>query len=344
MSHKLSIDTKTGKAEMFYVDEEPWHKLGERLSGPPTSAEAIKQAHLDWEVAKVPLAMPYGKTHRELQGHYAVVRLDRWNRDELLTPGGSVLGVVKEYYQPLQNSEAFEFFDPLIKAGSVTYETAGALGDGERVWVLAHLPEDMSVVKDDIVRRYLLLSNSHDGNSSVQVKLTPIRVVCNNTLTMALRDGPALYIAHRQGLRDQLESARELIAAVTRRYDGIADSFRRFAEIGLDERRLGRYLSTVFPDPKRGVTPKDRYRQLKQKVLENRLWSKRFFEAGKGTDIPGVSGTLWAAYNGVAEFVDHRDSGRPESQRLDSIWFGDGYCAKARAFRVAEQLAKSWRN
>jgi phage/plasmid-like protein (TIGR03299 family) len=106
---------------------------------------------------------------------------------------------------PLQNVEAFEFFDPILGEGAATYETAGALGKGERVWILARLSGDFNVAGGDVIRRYLLLSNSHDGTSSLQVKITPVRVVCNNTLTLALSQGGTLRVRHDRDVKTALE-------------------------------------------------------------------------------------------------------------------------------------------
>ena len=166
MAHELLIEN--GKAAMFYVDTPPWHNLGTQLKTTPSSEEAIRFARLDWRVAKVPLYVAGGTRLHEVHDRFALVR-----EDTLGKPDCSVFGIAGRDYVPLQNAEAFEFFDPIVKEGDAVYETAGALGKGERVWVLARLCGEMQVAEGDDIRRYLLLSNSHDGTSSLQVKFTP---------------------------------------------------------------------------------------------------------------------------------------------------------------------------
>ena len=192
MAHEIYIK-KDGKAAMMYVGEDPWHGLGTKLVNPPTSLEAIRAAGLDWEVDKFPLFAQFGKDRQFMKkvDRYALMPVDR-----IESPDCPVLGVVGQDYGIVQNRDAFTFFDPIISEKLATYETAGALGEGERVWVLAKLPGDIVVHKDDKVIKYLLLVNSHTGMASVQIKLTPVRVVCNNTLTMALSFGESMRIPH----------------------------------------------------------------------------------------------------------------------------------------------------
>jgi phage/plasmid-like protein (TIGR03299 family) len=147
----------------------------------------------------------------------------------------------------LQNHEAFEFFDPIVGGGEAIYHTAGALGEGERVWILAKLPGEIRVIGDDITHNFLLLSNSHDGNSDVQIKFTPIRVVCENTLTQALREGPSLRIAHTRDVRERLRLAASMLNAIKVRFSELEGVFSRMAEDRMDQSRMTRYFRDVFP-------------------------------------------------------------------------------------------------
>ena len=332
MGHNIEI--KNGEASMFYVNEEPWHGLGQKLEKPATAQEAIQAAKLDWRVMKVPLYAQRDVIQLRAKGKYGVVREDLWGNDEC-----SVLGIVGRHYTPLQNSDSFTFFDPIVGENAAIYHTAGVLGAGERIWILAKLPDDIRVVGDDIVNKYLLLSNSHDGTSAVQVKFTPIRVVCQNTLTMALSRGQTVRVAHTKSLPERLQMAVKLLGIIKTRFNEIETAFKNMTRVTINENRLAEYYQEVFPDP--SDPENDR---VMKRVQDDRLLAEYFFDQGKGNRIAGVAGTLWAAYNGVTELVDHRMTQTSDLQRLKSVWFGGGYFVKARAFRVAEGKLSSWVN
>lgn len=331
MAHDLWIEAANGKAAMFYVDEVPWHGLGQRLANPATSAEAIKAANLDWRVSKQLLYVQQGVGHVPVQDRYAVMRPKQGEEQ-----GDVVLGVVGKEYTPLQNSEAFKFFDHIVGKNAAIYHTAGALGQGERVWILVKLPGTIQVVGDDITDKYLLLANSHDGSSAVQVKFTPIRVVCNNTLTIALGQGDPIRIPHTKDVRKELKRAERTLGIINRRYNDISKVFKAMVAHKLNSERVDKYMALVFP------TPHDQADEYGLKrALANRALAGMLFDQGAGNRMRGVEGTLWAAYNGVTELVDHRETKQTPDKRLNSIWFGDGYLAKVRAFRVAGEFLRA---
>jgi phage/plasmid-like protein (TIGR03299 family) len=329
-----NLNERNGQTAVMVVGEPAWHQLGQVLDQPATAAEAISAAKLDWNVIKQPL-FAGSEEHLRIPARFAVVREDDWKNKK-----ATVLGLVGKDYMPLQNRQAFEFFDPIVGEKAAVYRTAGALGEGERVWILAKLPGDIRVIGDDIAHKYLLLSNSHDGNSAVQIKFTPIRVVCENTLTMALRDGPTLRIPHTKDVRERLRVAANLLNGIKVRFSEIEGVFGKMAEAPMVEGRLSRYFQGVFPDPRRG-SDDERYERALVQAQRDRAGAEYRAEMGKGMDLPGVRGTLWAAYNGVTEYIDYdRFGGSTPSRQLNAIWFGDGYSAKVRAYRVAEQQLK----
>lgn len=339
MGHGFKINN--GQISMFYVGDKPWHGLGMELKSPATAEEAIVAAKLDWQVGRQSLYLqqPKSEARIRIEDKFAIVREDFLKEGEY-----PVLGIVGKEYTPLQNCEAFEFFDPIVGTGAAIYHTAGALGNGERVWILAKLPECIQVAGNDITDKYLLLSNSHDGNSSVQIKFTPIRVVCYNTLTMALSQGHNLTVRHGRNLHERLKNAERNLGIITERFDEIGDGFRAMARVKMNAEQVGEYFKLVFPDPANSnLDEKERQSALKI-VQRNRTWSEYFFDQGKGNREKGVAGTLWAAYNGVTEYIDHRDTRQDDDRRLESIWFGEGYLTKARAFRIAEEKVKVWLN
>lgn len=222
-------------------------------------------------------------------------------------------------YTPLQNVEAFDFFDLIVGERAAIYHTAGALGRGQRIWILAKLPTAMRVIGDDITDKFLLLTNNHDGESAVQIKFTPIRVVCQNTLTFALQGGATLRVAHTRSMQDRLLEADQILGIVHMRYATIEEHFKAMARVQLSGQRLSEYLEKVFPWPRR------KQENLRCSIERNRMKAEYFFVEGKGNRLGGVRGTLWAAYNGVIELVDHRVSdpkvGRVQSadRRLQSL-------------------------
>ena len=171
MAHNLAATN--GRSALAYFGETPWHGLGTKLDEPATAAEAIAAAGLDYEVGLKPVITTDGIPVPQRK---AVVRSDT----------DDVIGVVGNNYVPIQNRQCFGFLDAVVAEGRLLYHTAGALGQGERVWLLAKLPSEIRVKNsDDLVNKFLLLSNTHDGSSALRVFFTPIRVVCQNTLNLA---------------------------------------------------------------------------------------------------------------------------------------------------------------
>jgi phage/plasmid-like protein (TIGR03299 family) len=174
---------------MAYYGEVPWHGLGKQVPKGLTAEQMIRAAGLDWDVELLPARGAREINRKGEFSRYEVVRVPRPNTTE----NEVLLGVVSRRYQPLQNVEAFEFFDSIVGEGKAHFETAGALGEGERIWVMAKMPQAMEIVRGDECFKYLLLSNTHSGDGSVIVKFTAMRVVCQNTLMLAMEDGQKAY-------------------------------------------------------------------------------------------------------------------------------------------------------
>ena len=332
MSHNLLIEN--GEASMMYVGGAPWHSLGTRLDKPATAEEAIQAAHLNWTVKKLPLYASDGENSLLkllVPDKYAVARENSLD----------VLGVVGSSYTPVQNREAFAFFDPIVGQEAAIYHTAGALSKGERVWILAKLPDSIRVVGDDVTDKFLLLTNSHDGTSSLQVKFTPVRVVCQNTLSLAINQGGAgIKISHHTDIHQRMKAAEKMLGIVHQQYDELADTFRHMVQVPMHGNRLERYLEYVFPEPKERQPTESEA----ECIARDRSWSQYFFDQGAGNRMKGVEGTLWAAYNGVTEMLDHRKIRQTADQRLASIWFGAAERTKARALTVAVEMLPHFRN
>jgi phage/plasmid-like protein (TIGR03299 family) len=337
MAHELLIDD--GEAAMMYVGEVPWHGLGTRLEvAPKTAAEAMKAARLDWEVGLKRVYAWEGEHFYEIPDRKAVVRLDHWGEEEC-----QPFSLVGNDYHVLQNRESFSFFDPIVETGKVTYHTAGALGRGERIWILAMVNDPISIKGVEKIEKYLLLSNGHDGRTSLQVRFTPIRVVCQNTLSAALASGGDLFKSyHDSQMHRKLEDAQQVVKRIIGYYDDLGQKFNAFANKQMTTELTAQYVRAVFPEPKRKRGESDRrFEMAVQRNNQHRNESVRLFEHGRGNQANQVKGTLWAAYNGVTELVDHHWGYENRAQRLSWLWFGEGERIKVRAFEEAAKLAKN---
>lgn len=318
---------------MAYVGKPPWHGQGERVPPDVTAEEMIRAAGLDWAVEKrpargtKPMVNSWGK---EKFSRYELVRLPRKSKKEEEV----TLGIVSDRYEPLQNAEAFSFFDPIVNMKTATYETAGALGDGERIWVMAKMPGAIKVVLGDECQKHLLLSNSHTGQGSVIVKFTAVRVVCQNTLTMAMNDGQSAFrVRHSAKMGKRLDEVGELIATANQIYEEAAKRFQKLAATQVkDKRMLEEYLAALFPrnesQEKRGTNPPK--------------WDHvtKLFETLPDLQYPGVKRSLWAAYNAVTRFEDYRVvKTENEAKRLNRVWFGAGADLKIKALTEAVRMA-----
>lgn len=315
-----------GQAAMMYTGPTPWHRLGKRLDGPATAAEAITAAGLDYTVELQSL-----KTEADLRvpRRKAVVRTDT----------RAVLGVVSKGYTPIQNRQCFNFLDSLVADNGIRYHTAGSLGKGERIWLLARLPSHIRVRgSDDEVQKFLLLNNSHDGSSALRCLFTGIRVVCANTLNAALREGAGegIAIRHRGNLAAKVREARDALGLAQRFFDDLEGRIDRLAMHTPTQAQLAGYFKVLFPDF-------EERRATRAENVRSRL--TELFESGLGQDIPQIRHTSWAAFNAVSEYVDHhkptrgRDDADRGSKRLESSLFGTGANLKAKAFELALKMA-----
>jgi len=299
MAHDLEM--KNGQASMFYVGQTPWHNLGQRFITPPTTEDALEAANLNWEVGMRPLFNEKGvkSTHQE------IYRGD----------SGQTLGVVGPQYHPLQNTQAFGFFNPLVQDGTLSYETAGVLQDGKKVWILAKVAgAPIEIARDDVVERYVLLSNSHDGTMAIRVGYTPIRVVCQNTLAMSINatDSKLLRIRHTTNANTALGEIRKVMLMSEGAFQTTAEQYRRLTTMSVNESDLKKYVRLVF-----GLKSEEDAKR-ESKAMERVLY---LFENGRGNDLPAIKGTAWAAYQACTEYMQY-EAGRSEAGRLNSLWFG----------------------
>lgn len=283
---------------MFSAREVPWHKIGTVTPDVLTAKDALIAAGLDWTVELRPVYVEVEKRRRvRYLQHNAVVR----------TSDLSILGVVGKNYVPFQNWEAFQFFDNLVDSGEAKYETAGSLKEGRWVWLTAKMPIHMEIGGLDLVDAYLLLSTSHDGTKSIQVDATPVRVVCANTLNLALRGSKRKWsVRHLATAGQRLGEARETLGLTFKYLEDFQKEADELIGESFTDRRMGNLLDSVLPDLPRTA-------KVKATILQN------FTE---GPTLENIRGTKWAALNAVGEYYDWlRNPRTPQSQVLGS-WQG----------------------
>lgn len=331
MAHNIE-QKKDGTHSIFTVGSS-WHGLGVILDKPPTAEEAIKHAQLDWTVSKrqvfIKPQLETGNDMERVPDQFAIVR----DSDE------RIFGVAGKNYEPLQNSEAFRFFDPYVEALEAEYHSAGSLSGGKRIWVLAKIKrDDMEIVKGDTVQKFILLTNTHTGKHAVTGALTPIRVVCNNTLTGALRDGRTKMFraTHSKQMEKRLEQIQAEISQADASFKKTEEYYKMFAKKQVTKKIIDAVLSQTFE----WSIESDSERSKREETFRNKQTESimKLFEIGRGTDIQGVKGTVWGLYNAITEYVQH-EKGKLADKRLESTWFGHGMKINQRAFEACEKAA-----
>ena len=305
---------------MAYAGATPWHGLGTKVEGLMTAEEAIRAAGLDWGVSLHQVYFSNKSRWTEVPKYSAIVR----DTDQ------AVYGIAGSHYVPIQNKDAFGFFDAVVGGGEAYYETAGSLKGGARVWILANLKGSLSV-KGEEIKRYLTLTNSHDGNLACQMFWTPVRVVCMNTLSMALsRAAERFYARHTSGATGKIEEAKKILGFAKQFYQEWGEIANAMALKQLPPAKMPLLLAAAFGtsgalDPQKIYAPTaiqmDKVREL--------------VEVGRGMDNKAIKGTVWQAYNAVAEYADYYRPYRQESPdaKLYGAWFGGGAEMKARAWQ-----------
>lgn len=306
MSHKFESG--------FFVHQAAWHKLGTVLQNPPTTEQAIVEAGLNWRVIEEPLYQVEGNSSEII-----LKKKLRRDRDQ------AFLGIVNHDYTPLQNEEAFRWFDPLLSRGGVQLEAAGSLKGGKRIWILAKLINtEAEIISGDIVRPYLLLHNSHDGSTAVWLQFTPVRVVCWNTLNGASRSRfgdlwqkKAICIPHSLSLTEQLEHIHNILDLTQKEFQYSLEEYQAMAHKELTTELLADYIGRVL-----GTTQPTLHPAWSQLVAN--------FESGRGNQ----GQTLWDAYNSITQWLDHQREALADA-RLFSTWFGSGARLRTKAHQVA---------
>jgi phage/plasmid-like protein (TIGR03299 family) len=325
--------------EMFWYGDRPWHHLGRQVIQPATLDEALSAGGLDWHVTLEPLRT--ARHGNAVPQRYAVVRTDLAGDDDR-----RVLGVVHPAFRPLQNREGAELFHCLFDLDERRYHTGGYLHNGEVVWLLARLPETITVGDDDAVETYALYSNSHDGTQAIDIRLTTVRVVCRNTLTEALhRDSAAAFRrAHREGPRVLQAQAESFFEAMRKRIAATQALYRWLHAARCGDDAFDRFLRTLLPDPRppagaiAGSAPWRGHATRIATLAGYRRAVTRIRSCGlEALALDPEAPTWWGAVNAVTGWVDHVQP--LEGGRYAHAMFGSGDRLKRVALALATAAA-----
>jgi phage/plasmid-like protein (TIGR03299 family) len=299
----------------FFSRQGAWHGLGKVLQHPPTIEEGIKEAGLDWFVECLPVFMQGEAGYQEIPSHKAVIR----------STDKQCLGIVKDRYRPLQNVDAFRFFQPFLQDHFCELEAAGSLRNGQIIWVLARmLNGTQDVAPNDAVESYLCLAHGHGGILPVSIYFTEIRVVCMNTLRMSLSNGNIVRIKHTKHLKESLNLVQQSVDCYRQEFSLSIESYRQMLRHKLPIKGLEAYVRHVFQVP---TTVPEMPRSFE--AIEAQ------YEAGQGAS----PGTLWGAFNAVTGYLDH-DYGRSTETATYSNLFGSNADIRDRANHVALSVLK----
>jgi phage/plasmid-like protein (TIGR03299 family) len=317
---------------MVYTKEGgvPWHGLGTQVEGLMTAAECLDKSGLDWEVQKRPVYHPDFNN----EGQPRLVKVPGFYTTTRMTDQ-RVLGVVKEGYTVLQNRDAFNFFDTLVSKEEAIYETAGSLRGGKTVFINAKLPGEIRIHGDDVIQKYVVVANAHDGSMGVVTKLTGVRVVCMNTLLAAFKsEGKMAKVRHTVNVDARLRDAAELLGL----YNEFYANFQQAAQAMVAKKINGgddlrSYLEACFnvkPTTEEGEDDDE-------KDPRGLTACMNLYEQGRGTDITPHS--IWRAFNSVTEWVDYKEYRSEDSQIANAAFAGSGYNLKTRAWEQAMAFA-----
>ncbi len=346
MAHNINYNEQTKKHSFFSVKEKAWHNLGQIISDYPTSGEAIKHAGLNYHVEKRPL-FTYDTGNYiadpdtdiiiaeiEVPDFYATVRTDT---DE-------VLGVVGNDYEVIQNVNAFDFFDAIVGGkDGILYETAGALGKGERIFITAKLPDYIRIGRDDLIEQYLFLTTSHDGYGSITAAFTPIRIVCQNTLNAALRNhSSSIKIRHTASAVDRLKQAHQLLGVTNLLANELEEVFNNWSKIRITDNAVKRLIQVAMAPNKEVLQNlqsgkldelSTNYNNMVSSVMEYALTNPTQQEVT-------TKGTLFGAYNAVTGYFQNVRNYKDDESKFKSIMYGTGLQRSQTAFDLCKEFSK----
>jgi len=322
MAHELEI--VDGAAQMAYVGEKPWHRLGTEVEEGIMPLEMMSVAGLDWEVEKKDLSFLNREGERIRVPNKKV--LTRKSDDK-------ILDIVGEEWVPVQNKTAFEFFEQFCQEGSIKMHTAGSLMGGKKVWALGKIDTSFELFGGDKVQGYLLFSNPHQFGQSVDVRFTPIRVVCNNTLTLSLGSKVENFarITHRKEFNPDM--VKKIIGVATEKMNEYENVAKTLGSVKVEDKKFKEFLAKIFGESKKED------KETKELLL-TRTAQLAYDAFDKQPGAEYASGSWWQALNAVTYVTDH-NIGNSSEARLNSMWYGANKSKKLNAVKLALEYANA---
>lgn len=310
---------------MAYAGQVPWHGLGVPVSNDLTPVQMMEKAGLDWKVQEVETFIEYNNK-KMATGQKALVR----------ETDGRILTTVGENWNPVQNETAFEFFSDFVMSGDMEMNTAGSLRDGQMVWALAKVKDSFELFGGDKVDSYLLFSNPHQYGKAIDVRFTPIRVVCNNTLSLSLdmKSEQSVKVGHR--VEFDATEVKKALGIATEKLANYKEAAKFLGNKRFTPDSYIEYLNTVFP---RTADKRTQGKGLSVETLSrNAKAAYDVLETQPGAQY--AEGSWWQAFNSITYITDHVQ-GRNEDNRLYSSWFGGNQIRKKNALKTAIEFAEA---
>ena len=327
MAHNINFNEQTGKHSFFSVKEKAWHGLGQIVEQYPTSAEALKFAGLDYTVEKRKL-FTYDNENQngnpntdiiipgvEVPDFYATIRTDN----------ETVLGVVGKDYEVVQNVDAFSFFDAIVGGDGIQYETAGALGKGEKIFITAKLPGYIKVGNDDLIEQYLFLTTSHDGFGSITAAFTPVRIVCANTLNAAMKNHTnSIKIRHTGNAKERLEQAHKVMGISNQLSAQLEQVFNNWSKVRITDSEVQSLIQLAMVPNKEVLHNLQAGKQDEFFTCFKNMCNTAFEYAmtNPSQQQETTKGTLFGAYNAVTGYFQNVRNYKDDEAKLKSILFG----------------------
>ena len=343
MAHNIHFNEETNQHSFFSVKEKAWHGLGKVVTDYPNSQEALEFAGLDFRVERRTMftskrTLIPGTERLLIPDCFATVRIDT----------EQVLGVVGNQYEVVQNREAFSFFDSIVKGEGILYETAGALGKGERIFITAKLPSYIRVGREDLIEQYLFLTTTHDGSGAITAAFTPIRIVCNNTLNAALKNmSNSIRIRHTNNAKQKLEQAHKVMGITNTLSTQLEDIFNNWSRVKIADKEVYKLVQLamvpnkeVLRDIRRGKDD-----ELSTHFLNICADAYQYAMSNETQQLDTTKGTLFGAYNGITGYFQNVRKFKDNETKMKSILYGGtGHQRTQAAFNLCMEFSKVGNN